>query len=192
MILHEEYSNRHPDIRVPVVNYSSSRILLRDDRFGWRLWQIDRRVNRNNPGELVLTSHIPVHNGYVHNRHFACIVDEIEVLDWDKYEDYVFDWISKFPLDAVCQTKEELLLALWEIFSICHDGWIAEKGYHFSAYAALDETKSISARIDHLYTFISRLKDFHQDKFDKWMELKLEVGTCSLWLKKLLVSLSKE
>lgn len=127
MHLHEEYIKRHK-IDIPVVLYKQrSTVLLRSQNtpYRWRILAFRWRELDNHPGFWEIFYNEAVHNGH-EIKTLVNDVYKIEVCHWNKYESSVYFMISRVLADEfVAIEPEEQVLAVWQIFLMMYDSWLA-------------------------------------------------------------------
>jgi hypothetical protein len=147
MYLQEEYIQRHGLTDVAVINHvTNGSILLKMDQ-GYILMTISWKESQSSPGHYYINYYTPIHDGYARSRYFHKIPDVERELDWDEYNSFIYNW-SKGQIDPVIGDKE-VILAAWEVFVYCCDGWFVDYGTQTLEkliFRSLDAESSIDQR----------------------------------------------
>lgn len=150
MKLYEEYFRRH-NIKEPIVEHcSAGSLFLRTKNIGslgssWILLNITWVENTRGPGNYFISTLTPIRDGHEKLRMFNCI--NSTTLPWDKYEDYLFDWVNKFGNnEPISQNKS--FFAAWEMFVYIFDSWFKNQPQTLKTllFETLDEDNSFDKR----------------------------------------------
>lgn len=126
MFLQEEYLKRHNLQNVNVINYvTNGSVLLKTGPYRYMLMTITWADNSSRPGRFYIDFKTPAHNSYETAPIFSENPDNRRILEWDEYIDYLIRWRDNNEFAAVVGDKE-VVLATWEIFIYCCDGWLAK------------------------------------------------------------------
>lgn len=153
MFLQEEYFNRH-GITVPIVNHvGNGSLLLRsnDSPFNWIVMAIRWEDPHNHPGKYHINFFEPIHNSYSGSgRLFVKTLEKDIELEWDRFQDYILGWSKWAKVTATPIVGEiEVILAIWEVFTFCIDGWLAEEAdsvFRKMHYASVDLDLTLQER----------------------------------------------
>lgn len=162
MKLYEEYFGRH-NIKLPIIEHcaagaillrtSTRRIILNDSTIQtgpWVLLNIVWIENPRGPGSYSVADFSPVRDGYFEK---GQIFDRISMsyLMWDKYEDYLLNWIDKLDYWASEYRPippDKAFFAAWEMFVYIFDSWFKNQPQTLKnlLFETLDEDNSFDKR----------------------------------------------
>ena len=145
MRLYEEYCQRHGITSVPLAKHEQAgaiilRIpegMLKNMPFGkWIMMTFEWKDSGVHPGRYVVEYSYPIHDGYLKGRLFNKY--NVKELEWDEYEEYWLNWTKGLSLNGhtpvpVCSDRE-VILAAWEMFVYCYDGWICKQSSELKCY----------------------------------------------------------
>ena len=139
MRLYEEYFQRH-NIIAPIIRHErTGSLILRTKGLSvsskWVLVSFYWSDNGVHPGHYVVEYSYPLHDGYLRNRLFQKY--NVKELEWDEYEDYFLNWCRGLLRDnytEIIHGELEVILAAWQIFVYCYDGWICKQSSELKCY----------------------------------------------------------
>jgi hypothetical protein len=145
MHLQEEYIKRH-NLIVPIIKHVSRGSLLFKGGLNYGLLIIEWKESNRHPGNYFISYYVPLHDGYMSGRFFQRLNESDVELEWDNYTQWLVNWCNKItPVTG----DKEIVLAIWEIFVYCCDGWLAEFAQPFLEkllFKSLDKELSIDDR----------------------------------------------
>lgn len=152
MRLSEEYLKRR-SVALPLVRHdTNSAVILRTHdplywQSRWIVVTIRWRDGGFHPGTFLIEYQYPVHNGFEKGRFFNRY--NVKELQWEEYEEYFLSWSQGIHgTTAAGRTDREIVLALWEMFVYCCDGWICKQNpdYRYGLDKSLDTDLSLEQR----------------------------------------------
>ena len=148
MKLYEEYFRRHNIKELIVEHCSAGSLFLRTKsvKKPWIFLNITWvENNTRGPGNYVVSTLTPIQDGYKKLQ----IFDRINsvTLTWDKYEDYLIDWVNKFGNNEPI-SQEKSFFAAWEMFVYIFDSWFKNQPQTLKIllFETLDEDNSFDKR----------------------------------------------
>lgn len=151
MRLHEEYIHRH-QLNVPVIRYDhKGSVFLRTKNFPycWGVLGISWYQGRNAPGNFVISYQTVKHDNFM-DRFFVPVPmwKENEHVLWDDYESRMLS-IAKSTKNQGWEavSEQERTMALWQMFLLVYDSWIANWAGQDEEFYTLVE-KSIRPDLD--------------------------------------------
>ena len=117
MLLQEEYIKRHSLDILPIVYTSSGSAIVKDGPH-YLILHLEWVPQPWRVGHFKFSTCYPTHNAHLISTCYDC--KDVEIA-WDRYEFYFRNWSSVNNFKPV----KNRLLACWEIFLYCFDGWLA-------------------------------------------------------------------
>lgn len=141
MLLQEEYIQRH-SIDVPLIVCTNfGNVIFRHDDFRYLVAHLEWKYYSWHVGNFKIDIYNPVYNGYTEGR-LLNSYDDITI-EWDNYQSFFRNWIPLWHGKIQPVTRHESLIACWEIFLYCFDGWLARNATT-EFMKLIDETSDFS------------------------------------------------
>jgi hypothetical protein len=172
MQIYEEYLQRH-DIGMSLVKYVSVGYLFlkkpTDIGFNWEIVRFNWKEKDRSPGRYYFNVYTPVHDGNLIEDNL--VSPEIE-LNWDAYEDFLYDWTYQQKKSTVISGHKEMVLAAWEIFIFCHDTYFARNFDYIEPllFESLNFNSSVETRFSS-YQKTMKSVSGHYSFFKQWNSL---------------------
>jgi hypothetical protein len=193
MRLHEEYLNRHKIHDIPIVNHCTEGAVILQTidpelwQNRWVLVTIKWVEHPQHPGSYNIEFCVPVHNGESKGKLFSRLPTAEK--EWDEYEEFILDWASNLKGVKPVVGHRQIVLAAWEMFVYCYDGWFRQQGSELKEllFKSLDEDFSIDARYVGYQQVLMHLSSHHPSVLKAWKyEVLSQVQCYADWLVKLL------
>lgn len=200
MKLYEEYFGRH-NIKEPVIEHcSTGSLFLRSKPIRnlsgrclipstspWIFLNITWVENTRGPGSYVVSTLTPIRDGHFEKGQIFDRITSV-TLTWDKYEDYLLDWVDKFGNNEPV-LQEKAFFAAWEMFVYIFDSWFKNQPQTLKTllFETLDEDNSFDKRKTY-YKEICSYMSVHTPAILKiWKEeILYRLSSYAGWLAKLI------
>lgn len=191
MYLHEEYITRY-NLDIPIILFNRrSTVLLKSKQspLMWRILAFSWREPDKHPGFFEVTYSEALHNGCERDSLLLSLTP-MTCPYWDEYEETVLEMVAKVKRDGFSAVESsEQLLALWAIFLMMYDSWLArnmDASFFHLVELSLRSDLDISEREHNYVTAYSKLLG-HSKIQDTWSyQLHPLTKTHSDWLVKLI------
>jgi hypothetical protein len=192
MRLQEEYFRRH-HIDTPLVNYcNQGSVILRTVdpaiwQNRWVLVTIHWIEHPQHPGFFRIDFSTPVHNGAEKSRFFTRLPSADK--EWDEYEDFMLNWVGKLEGVVPVRGNKQIVLAAWEMFVYCHDGWFRRQSYDLKQmlFNTLDDEMPVNERYSAYQEMVAYFTTQHPALLKTWKyEMLYQVQYYSDWLARLI------
>lgn len=158
MRLLEEYIKRHNINFLPVYHVSRSNIILKRHSRPQIVLNIKWEEEENRPGYYTFNYFSPNHNGYLNEKYFTQL-NENNYYKYNEYASFIMRWVKN--LDFTPVEPNHVKLAIWEMFLLCFDSWIAKNNLEESVFAVIDLSLTEAARFAAIDNFFDYLKNHH-------------------------------
>lgn len=182
MLLVEEWLERH-QVKVPQIKYvSTASVFFKDEQHpGWHIKFMQWHPPDMHPGTY--TSHLyrPVHNGLERGRVLENAGGEMH-LQWDEYEAHLLHWAST-PCCCVPRTREETVVASWEVLLRCCDRGLIRHMHYDTLSASIDTSVEAAQRCVLIEECLQYFSVNHPDIVRLWDgDLRPHRENHALWL----------
>lgn len=191
MRIYEEYIKRY-NLSLPIVKHINfGCIFLRNSStvsngIEWLLYTISFKPPSNHPGEYIIRTLRPIHDGCKSSYNFQTIDEDI--VEWDKYESHVMGWIRKKNKNHVIHGTKEVVLTAWEIFIHTHDSFFAKNYSPNIIFNTIDDSASIKDRYNSYQECINILQNEYTEVYNYWkFEMVEYIRNYSHWLSQLVI-----
>lgn len=183
MRLCEEYVRRHA-LSIPLIIHAEYSAVFYQQDESWLIHQADWHPPEIHPGHYSFRVFRPVHNGFERGRTFERIKED--TVQWDEYEPRLIEW-SRQPR-IVAKTKEEVLLASWEILLRCWDKALVRHIHMDDLLQSLDSSATPKTRCEYVARCVESFSKSGSDCHRTWTtDLEKYRENYAYWLAQLAI-----
>ena len=186
MYLCEEYLQRHK-IDVPYARHVERGAVFFRTQYdsSWRILSIEWKPQVVHPGEYLIKTFKPLHDGYQIKSLFEPTSKNL-VVHWDEYDAFFVKWVAGLTLDLIATNVKSVHLAAWDMLLCCFDS-LAQGEYRQQLCAAADVSKSADERFAALQDALAFVSRYLPPIHEAWTyEISAYLRDYCYWVPKLL------
>lgn len=163
-LLCEEYVQRN-QLQLPFVRYvTKGCYVFKDKEQNYVLLFVSYKKNQNG-GDRFGNHTITISKPILNDR-FQVVHEVMETTDG--FESFLFDWSRSLEYSCLYYTKEEVCLAIWEIFLISHNKKISESISCNFVFDTINLELDIRERYCNYIQLFDYISKYHIDIFQIW------------------------